>query len=130
MKVYYRNYGCLKEADIIPISALPYEPSAAYEHKLPNDKISKVCKPIWLTANARYDVAQCLDVQGVDPDEYITEATVHGLHKLHKHQGVIYALNEVDITSQANPRKPIPSSSEIDSLFYSKIKSIKKKEAR
>jgi hypothetical protein len=116
----------LYEADIIPISMLPYEPGPQYEHELPDSEISKVAKPVWLTTKAKQDVRSCLEVQGLEPSDYITSATVHGDWKITMHQGIIYAKSVKDITREADPSKPVPSSRDISLLFEEKRVALRK----
>lgn len=113
--VIFRNYGALYKANIIPLSALPYSPAPQYLHSLPNGKIAQVATPVWLSAQGVADVREHLKLQGLQPTDYITPATVHGNWKVTMHQGIIYATEIKDITRQANPHKPFPSSTEIQS---------------
>jgi hypothetical protein len=126
VKVFFRNHGCVYEADIIPIALLPYKPGPQYEYNIPNSEIKKVAKPIWLSALGKHDVRECLLRQGLEPSDFITAATVHGEWKIKLHQGVVYAKRMVDITSEANPSKPYPARWERDLLFYSKLEKLKR----
>jgi hypothetical protein len=124
VKVYFRNFGSLFEAIIIPIEKLPYSPPPQYEYETPDGEIRKIVKPVWLCAKAKQDVRECLMRQGLNPSDFITPATVHGKWKIQLHQGIVYAKKLLDITSEANPGKPIPSHGEIDTLFYSKLEKL------
>jgi len=123
-----RSYGSLILRLIVPLSSLPFKPNPQYNSSLPNGAIEKAgLKPIWLSTAGKISVSESLHVQGLDPDEYITPATVHGRWKCKKHQGVIYQINskELDLTFVANPSKPIPSREEIDKLYSSLLNLLK-----
>lgn len=111
------SYGCVVLLQIIPISKLPYKPEPQYSGNLPNNEIKKVATPRWLSSYGVSTVAKSLRVQGLDPADYITPSTVHGMWKVKKHQGIVYSVNQQDITHLANPEKPIPSSIERQQLI-------------
>ncbi|MEM5868248.1 MAG: hypothetical protein QXG39_10070 [Candidatus Aenigmatarchaeota archaeon] len=116
VKVFFRIFGCLYYAKIVPIAQLPYTPSPAYDMQLP-DELREVVEPIWLSTQAREDVRLCLERQGLDPWDYITPATVHNQNKTKKNQGIIYTIYAKNITYLANLNKPFPSKDEIQKLF-------------
>ncbi|MEM3895426.1 hypothetical protein [Thermofilum sp.] len=117
VKVYFRKYGCLFFAKIIPIQALPYRPPRQYYGSRPNGEIRKVAEPVFLPNRGVCDVRICLEIQGLQSYDYITPATVHGEWKKQLHQGIIYATSLYNITHAANPYKPFPSSTEVNELF-------------
>ncbi|MCW1309520.1 MAG: hypothetical protein QXP04_02410 [Candidatus Nanoarchaeia archaeon] len=120
VKVYFRNYGVLFFATIVPISSLPYRPPRQYYGNVP-DEITGA-EPVFLCNRALADVQKCLEIQGLDQYDYITPATVHGPWKAQPHQGIIYTKKLYNITRAANPYKPFPSSFEINELFEKLLK--------
>jgi len=115
-----RSYGSLILRLIVPLSSLPFKPNPQYNSSLPNGTIEKAgLKPIWLSTAGKTSVIESLHVQGLNPEEYITPATVHGRWKCKMHQGIVYQIAELDLTFVANPSKPIPSREEIDKLYSS-----------
>ena len=120
-----RTYGRLCIHLIIPISELPYTPPPQYSGKIPNSVIEKVASPVWLSSTGVSDTRKCLRIQGLEPSDYITPATVHGEWKVQKHQGIVYAIKSKDVTDYANPSKPIPASWEVERLFENLLMRIK-----
>ncbi|MEM4167680.1 MAG: hypothetical protein QXW98_04495 [Candidatus Caldarchaeum sp.] len=85
--VRFRKHGLEYIADVIPKALVEGRPASIYDGELPQT----YPRAIWLTTNARADVARCLLDMGLEPASYIQEATVHKSWKLQRHQGVIYA---------------------------------------
>ena len=109
--------GRILRARLAPVKGLGL-PASIYDGHIP-DLSERGLYAIWLTAPARERLEWALrEVLGVDPEDFIISATVHGNWKRRLHQGVCFARSEPqDVTWQANPRKSIPSSAEREALF-------------